>query len=36
VQPDAISPGCSSATVVEGKQQHVGVYFIPPGAGSSR
>jgi mannose-6-phosphate isomerase-like protein (cupin superfamily) len=31
-QPDEISPGCSSATLVEGEMQHVGLYFIPPGA----
>jgi mannose-6-phosphate isomerase-like protein (cupin superfamily) len=31
-QPDAISPGCSSATLLEGEKQNVGLYFIPPGA----
>ena len=31
VRPDEISPGCHITAIVEGEQQHVGIYFIPPG-----
>ena len=31
VQPDAISPGCTIASMVHGEKQHLGLYFMPPG-----
>ncbi len=32
VHPDALSPGCVFAGIVRGEKQHLGLYFMKPGA----